>query len=69
MGLRRRGVDLGCRLVGPSLYFCTSFYGESKIIGRAIAPPTLPEPTPMYGTRFQDDGKKTLNPWLVNTNE
>ena len=35
------------RLVGPSLYFCTSFYGESKIIGRVIAPPTLPEPTPM----------------------
>ena len=43
-------------MVGPSLYFCTSFYGESRIIGRAIAPRTLPEPTPMLYTT-----KKVLN--------
>ena len=27
--------------------FCISFYGEGEIIGRAIAPPTLPELAPM----------------------
>ena len=43
-----RSVDSGCGLVGQSLHFCISFFGESKIIGRAIAPPTLPVPTPIF---------------------
>ena len=32
------------KLVGPSLDFCISFYGDGEFIGRAIAPPILPEP-------------------------
>ena len=34
-------------LVGPSWHICINFYGEKTIIGRAMAIPALPEPTPM----------------------
>ena len=34
-------------LVGPSWHICMSYYGENTIIGRAMAIPALPEPTPM----------------------
>ena len=36
-------------LVGPSLH-CISFLEGSQIIGRAIAPPTPPEPKPLNYT-------------------
>ena len=56
---RNRAVVSGCRLleplgemmtqlVGPCLHFCISLYGESQIIARAIASPTLPDTTPMH---------------------
>ena len=51
---RRLGMWIGraletmmAGLVGPLLHYCISFYGDSKIIGRAILPPALRDPTPM----------------------
>ena len=51
---RRFGMWIGRALkvmltgiVGPSLHFCISLYGENKIIGRPIGLPTLSVPTHM----------------------
>ena len=54
------------RLVG--LYLDISYYEEGGIIGRAIAPPTLPEPTPMYGKSCGNSmGIPVANPMGIPT--